>query len=432
MKRQNSKKRIIVLVIILAVICAIFFVVRRKNISGDVIQKKERGPLVCGVNDVLPTHCVAEKGILYGKNHSICYLDLATDIEYVLCDEINCTHLTSACSSHYSDDMNGLALYGGYVYLFDMSRDGGDFEFIQMDTSGNHRKVLAKIPVGNFDVEEWYLLSIANVYYCGDYAWVELNYEYTEKTGATRQQTQCIRVSLDTGNIAELTSLKDIGVTYTYEGISEQQILISKSWSEEKKPMYAHYACNVEKLNLTLLEEYESIITYNQDGSIRGIFPKYIFLGEYGDGFLFYEVQWELPNAENNPELEVWNTKKNLKEPVCRVEHGASIAFGESNIGNNILDGENILFALYKENGMIDIANVHLPSGEIMPLFEDTDNVTFRIVGQTEDVFIGKVYDLGEEAITKIDVYAVKKADYYEGNFDNMKHLQTIRRSWLG
>ena len=431
-KKKTHKKWVILVVVLLLAVFLVFFAMRRKNISQNSIPETESRTLVCGVNEARPTHCVSGNGMLYGKNHSICYMDLTTKTEYVLCDEINCTHLTSKCSSHYSDDMNGLALYQGNVYLFDLNDDGSAFEFIRMDTAGNHRKALVKISVGNFDVGEWFLLSVSQVYYCGDYAWAELTYDYTKENGATQQQTQCIRISLETGEIAELTPLQDIGVTYSYGGISDQRVLLEKMWkdAEKKKTMYAHYACDAEKLDLSLLEEYEGIAVYNEDGTLKGCFPKYVFEGWYQDGFLFHEMNWELQNTENNADLWLWDTKNNVKTPVCMVEHGTAIMFGEGTIGNYVYDGENILFAIYKESGMIDIANVHLPTGEITPLFEDAMNVTFRIVGQTEDSFIGKIYDFERGTSTIIEVYEVKKEDYYQGNFDDMELLQTIHGLW--
>lgn len=110
-------KWIILVLVFMSVISLAFIFMQKRNISRDVIPETTSRTLVCGINEVRPTHCVSETGMLYGKNHSICYMDLATKTEYVLCDEINCTHLTSGCSARYSDDMNGLALYQGKVYL---------------------------------------------------------------------------------------------------------------------------------------------------------------------------------------------------------------------------------------------------------------------------------------------------------------------------
>ena len=86
-KKKTHKKWVILVVVLLLAVFLVFFAMRRKNISQNSIPETESRTLVCGVNEARPTHCVSGNGMLYGKNHSICYMDLTTKTEYVLCDD---------------------------------------------------------------------------------------------------------------------------------------------------------------------------------------------------------------------------------------------------------------------------------------------------------------------------------------------------------
>ena len=426
--RKRSKKWLIILALLLAGFLLFWFAGRRRIPQG-VMQEMEDRLLVTGANEVCPSHCVTEQGMIYGKNHTICYMDLATKTEYVLCDEINCTHLTSNCSSHYGDDMNGLALYRGKVYYFDLNENGSAYEFIGMDMAGNQKKTIASIRVGNFDVGDWYLHEISNVYYCGDHVWAELAYSCLDEQGKEIRQSQCIAISLDTGEMTDITPREETEVFYQYEGFSEDYILIQRSWTDfscEQQDREAFYSYHVHTGTLSFLEEKVMIPMYLEDGTYNGSNTNYSFLGWYDNGFLCEITEDDARAAGAERQYLIWDPETNRKTERFSIERAAAILFGEGNVGDNVYDDSELLVLKYKDNDKIDICKLDLKSGELSILFEDESNVTFRIIGHTKDSFIGKVYELGD-IVTTVQVYAVKKEDYYRGDFSHMELLQTMR-----
>ena len=97
---------------------ALLLFFRYRRIPAETISGTDGRSLTVGVNEnSADSLCDRRRNALW-KGHRIRYYDFATDTEYVLCDEINCTHLTPRCSSRYGDQMNGLALYGDFIYFF--------------------------------------------------------------------------------------------------------------------------------------------------------------------------------------------------------------------------------------------------------------------------------------------------------------------------
>ena len=432
----KKKKRTVIFFILVIFVAGLLLLLffRYRRIPAETISGTDGRSLTVGVNENLPTHCVTEGGMLYGKGHRIRYYDFATDTEYVLCDEINCTHLTPRCSSRYGDQMNGLALYGDFIYFFDGVDEGEAFELIRMDTAGNRRTVLASLKAGNFEPGNRYLHGIERAYYCGDYVWAELNYGYVREDGSEERQVQCVSISLDTGEVTDVTPTEETGAIYQYEGISEKEILLHKTWGvspDLPAGMEAYLVYHVADGNMQILEEGEQRPEYNDDGSYNGALAKYQCLGWYEDRFLCREIQWEKEKGQREIHLFLWDPETGEKRQLASLGQGAFIMFGEGSVQDIVYDGHYALFLTYLGSGRANICRADLSSGESEVLFEDADNVTFRIIGDTKDAFIGKIYNL-ESLSVETDVYAIKKADYYEGNFDNMTHLQTIRQSWLG
>ena len=305
---------------------------------------------------------------------------------------------------------------------------------IRMDTAGNRRTVLASLKAEIFEPGNRYLHGIERAYYCGDYVWAELNYGYVREDGF-RGTAGSVRVDFSgyRGGYRCDADGGD-GGDLSYEGISEKEILLHKTWGvspDLPAGMEAYLVYHVADGNMQILEEGEQRPEYNDDGSYNGALAKYQCLGWYEDRFLCREMQWEKEKGQREIHLFLWDPETGEKRQLASLGQGAFIMFGEGSVQDIVYDGHYALFLTYLGSGRANICRADLSSGESEVLFEDADNVTFRIIGDTKDAFIGKKYNL-ESLSVETDVYAIKKADYYEGNFDNMTHLQTIRQSWLG
>ena len=433
---EKRRRRAILLSVVFVTVAAVLLIllVRHRRIAPDVISETDTGTLTIGVDEVRPRLCMSENGILYGKNQLIYYMDLAARTEYVLCDEINCTHLTSRCSARYGDKMRGLAQHGDRIFLFDQSMNG-DCKLIRMDTSGNQRKTLAEFPQGDFTPGSRYLYYVYNAYYCGNYAWAELYYGYIEEDGKETQQIQCVAVDLESGEVTELTPLEDIGVRYQFAAITEDYVMIYKGWNEHSADaMGAYLLYDVKEQKLTQLEENPQQILYNDDGTLKGTMPKYSFYGSYEGDFLFDEMDWEsFINDMSNYDrtFQVWDPETNQKEVLCTLENGGPMSVNDSDMSDNVFDGDQILIMEYQGTGDsvgemdVEICLLHLSDGSMETLFEDTSQVQFRISGWTSDSFIGTM-QRSEDLYSPTDVYVIQKEDYYQGKTDRAEYLFTL------
>lgn len=78
------------------------------------------------------------------------------------------------------------------------------------------------------------------------------------------------------------------------------------------------------------------------------------------------------------------------KRQLASLGQGAFIMFGEGSVQDVVYDGHYALFLTYLGSGRANICRADLSSGETEVLFEDADNVTFRIIGDTKDALSGK------------------------------------------
>ena len=81
------------------------------------------------------------------------------------------------------------------------------------------------------------------------------------------------------------------------------------------------------------------------------------------------------------------------------------------------------MYCLYTEDERAKILEYDISERESRKLFEDERNISFRIIKEAQDVFIGKIYSFtGKEM--KHNIYAISKEDYYKGNIKDAKRLK--------
>ena len=182
------------------------------------------------------------------------------------------------------------------------------------------------------------------------------------------------------------------------------------------------------------MEENPQQILYNADGTLNGTMPKYSFYGSYEGDFLFSEMDWDSfirDMYHYDTIFQVWDPKTNQKEVLCTLENGGPMSVNDSDMSDNVFDGDQILIMEYQGTGDsvgemdVEICLLHLSDGSMEMLFEDTSQVEFPISGWTSDSFIGTT-QRSEDLYSPTDVYVIQKEDYYQGKTDRAEYLFTL------
>ena len=428
MRKHRKVKVGIIIVLCVLGFCFLFF--RYRRIDDSILKNADNTRMVVGVGEEMPGYFVTDTGILYAKNHNIRFYDVEKKQEYVLCDKLNCTHLTKDCSAFYNDAdaMNGLALYHGSIYYFDKNEKKNCYELYRMNTVGNEKKVVAELEIGEIKNNKWFMSGVQEVYYCGETVWFSVNYYYMDEKGNASSCVQWLGADLKNGKITEITQKRLEEINVQLVGVTEEYLVFQKNRMSETEERESYEAYEIGTGTMKVMEDNPTVMNCDREGNVIGTLSKYIFLGEYEDGFLCYEPDWNV-GKQGNTVYFVWNPQTNEKEEIYTLEKGTSISFGEGNVYDCIFEENKMLCLQYKENNKADIGLLDLETKEYKALFEDTDNVTFRLVGKTENAFVGKIYNL-EENNSGYKIYSVNQEDYYAGSFDNKNLIQEQKNIW--
>lgn len=425
---MKNKKRIVIIGIIIGIIVILFWENEKSGIRGIDIGTVYGTEVIEGVNDTLPTHCVTEKGVIYAKNQRIYFLDYETSKEHILCDDVGCVHFSTDCGAFYNNYcIEGLAVYQGSVYHVDLSVDGKKYQLIRTDSSGNNKEVVTEVTIGSYGEGEWYLQQVNNVYYGYGYAYAELTYLYLCEDGEEITTTQCIAIKLKNGKIAELTEREAKNITYHIVNISKNSIVLRGEQVEDVENMIGkemYFVYDFSEMRLKKKEENQ-ITTYQTEYATNAV-PTYDFLGVYCDNLVGEYFAERYLSENQTARLFLWDIGKNEKQPLVEIENCTPIMFGEGNYHQYVYDDKYILCSEKKQDGKIEIVRLNLETGKVEKLFEDTENITFRIVGQTSNSFIGKIYEFPDEEKMSVLLYQISKEDYYNNNFSAMRLIQQL------
>lgn len=115
-----------------------------------------------------------------------------------------------------------------------------------------------------------------------------------------------------------------------------------------------------------------------------------------------------------------WNPKEGRKELLLDLDNGYVFDAGGIN-ASLIVDDDMLLFLKRKPEGKADYYSYNLKTGEEEFLYEEVRNVPYRIIGEAGNSIVYYTYD-----DTKKSMYMMKKADYYEGNFEDSVRLKGL------
>ncbi len=436
---MGKKKKIVILVLLIAVTAILFaFCASRRSISSEGIREAQTNvPFISGVNPYIPSYCVTDGGILYAYGGNIRYFDLKERQEYVLCDRANCSHLTDDCGSYYPDDnIEGLALYQGYVYRIQKNEDANRFELIRTDTSGNDRKVIAKLDIGNYGSNGWYLYTVENVHYSEGVLWAQARWEYTKEDGTQVSCEPCIGVSLSTGEIFEVTPREMREYDCNIVGILEGKLLLREDWEDETKDETSPEAhretwmpYDMENDVLSTVDETMKIEMFGPEGEHTGWLTRYIIVGQYEGKFLMFEKEAEKKETEQDVALRLWDVEQNGVQDVCVLENSQMMQLNEDMLHDAVIDGRYLLYYHYPEQtGQKEVCRLDLSTGKSEVLFSVDRDWDYRIAAITSggDAFLLKNYQDAD-----VELYLISKEDYYAGRFDDMELLRDFRGIYL-
>ena len=417
----------------------ITFCSRRRSLSGEGIREAASRTSVHGVNPFIPSYCVTEEGILFVYGGNIRYMDLNDRQEYVVCNRVNCTHLTPSCSSFYAgilDEPEGVALYQGYIYRFQKNESANAMELIRTDTFGGDKKVIVSLDIGNYDNDSWMLSSVGNVNYSDGMLWAEVRYKYITENGETIDHKHCIGVDLAKEELFEVTPREAEESSWYIVGIKQGTLLLRKDWidgtkdpnaSEAHRETWMRY--DVGKRKLTTLMETTKKEMPGDNGENWGWLTRYIILGEYQGEFLLFEKENEKEDTEQNVALQIWNLEDNQIRDICTLEKSVLLRLNEDMRHDVVVDGEFLFSYHYiNEDTEKEVRRLRLSTGEVETLFTVPADWDYRITEETSDdkSFLLKRYiDVDEE------LYLISKEDFYSGNLEDMELLRVFEDVYL-
>lgn len=457
MRKKTLSLIFVFIIIFIATSCG-----RKNSISKDnVTFSNDEDGVIYGADGYGETYSVNEFGILYTKNNLICYCDIDTGETYALCGKSNCSHSNENCTAWYKEqtDINGVAFLGEKIYLLRKNYENNSYELLQMDVTGNNQKVICKIDIGSMKEKTWVLTSIENVYYCSGNAILETNYMFVSENTEDKKRTELryYIIDLTTGIINEIkknsseesSKLTLIGISDTnlifQECVNKEKLLsedefkegyehgefddisatleIDEAYFEYESKWYPKH-CNPQERYIRydiidskqiILEEGELLITFDEEGYELGELPRYTILGSYDQKYVVCAPNWEMKGEK----IFLWDVEKNEKMPVLEIDDGGCLSWETGRISQAVFEDEKFLYCEYIDENSANIYIYNLKEEKKQKLYEDERNISFRIIDDTEDSFIGKKYS--EDGY---NLYIILKDDYYEGNINKAQKLK--------
>lgn len=420
--------------------------------------------------DYFGTLSVGETGALRIKDNHLLFFDYESKKDYVICSRANCRHRDETCSGWFGGyhGAKGLAEYGGKLYCFINNEEENVCELVQMNLDGTQRKVIAQINRGDGAPGKWDLIfSPSDFYYTDNKAITTLNWRYNPVDDSEEevQTEQCIAIDLKSGKITEFTDRTKDSVQCVIDAISkdycvvdlsgyEEPMLTEKdfyqkfeqgnfdetaeikkaenpyeaycSWYFDEVPRwYKYILLDLKNDKVSVLKEGTLEAVKNSDGEVHAFFPPFFVCGLYEDNVIVKELAEALIEDEGvmgtvKNKIYKWNPKEGRKELLLDLDNGYVFDAGGIN-ASLIVDDDMLLFLKRKPEGKADYYSYNLKTGEEEFLYEEVRNVPYRIIGEAGNSFVYYTYD-----DTKKSMYMMKKADYYEGNFEDSVRLKGL------
>lgn len=459
-------KRKVLVVSVIAVVCvvllttALLLSASPEGIGNRLLSKsgENDGQKAVYAAGLTNTAAFQEEGIFYISETRLCFYDCEQEKEYVLCSDPGCDHASENCSAYIGEKRlyGGYAMHQGRIYVMYAKQESSELQVVSMDPVGNDRKVIARLSIGNGDLNEWTLRRIGDVYYDHGYAYMHMYWDQPLEDDSLYGE-QLLAIRLSDGQVTELTSIltheKDY-INISFELISEKDVVYSVWFYDPKISSYEEYVIDHPEVSY---DEYYATVCetapqkiryydfYPQEGrqelfyeedmklledpfwGIRGYTDSLLFLGVYQNQWL---MTWRPRENFNEGRVYLlWNPRTQEHQVLQKEETGGDGAWG-GGYGEvpDCMYSENEI--LWMEDADKDdkrrkkILLYHLDTGQMETLYTlDTDDPNFPDIRGIS----GNYVVIGKREWGMGTTYILSKADFEKGNWDEAKKIPVIR-----
>ena len=134
-----------------------------------------------------------------------------------------------------------------------------ELQIVSMDPAGKDKKIIARLDIGNGDLDEWTLRRIGDVYYDHGYAYLHLYWMQAQENNSLDGE-QLLAISLSDGQVTELTDIlvhEREYIAISFELISGEDVIASVWRYAPPVPSYEEYIA--EHPNVEYEEYYQTI-----------------------------------------------------------------------------------------------------------------------------------------------------------------------------
>lgn len=453
---MTTKKKVIIGIMIVCVLlltAACLLSAPSEGIGNRLLsdtQKSEQKPVyAAGFSNKA---AFQEEGIFYISGTQLCFYDCGQEQEYVFCSDSGCRHASETCSAY----IGGKRLYGGYamhqgrVYVMYADEDSPELQIVSMDPAGKDKKIIARLDIGNGDLDEWTLKRIGDVYYDHGYAYLHLYWMQAQENNSLDGE-QLLAVRLSDGRVTELTDIlihEREYIAMSFELISGEDVIVSVWRYAPPVPSYEEYIA--EHPDVEYEEYYQTVcenapqetVYYNfcpKDGTqevwyeeecklmessfwgIRGYMNSLLFLGTVEERWL---LMWSPRETfGEGGRYFLWNPKTRETEVFreTSVSSDGPMSTGYGEVVDIMYSGREILWMDTEERDgkrRKKISLYDLYSGQKRELYTlDTDDPNFPAIRG----FCGDYVILGKNSGGGIAVYMISREDFERGNWDAAK-----------
>jgi hypothetical protein len=400
---------------------------------------------------------LGEDGLFYCNGNLLYYYDLESQQSYVLCDKANCSHDYEACNAYfpsytYGSTLGNVAEYNGMVYctwLNAETEEDASYELIRIDVqNGGVRTVVASFPLlyRSFNMENdesiygWNAASMGNVYFCGDYAWINalgiLNYNddcydcWIRVDLNTGEQQEYLKhdTTGDFGDVVQMSFITQDYLFYSttsYEGEHlDEDAFIEKYGEDGNYELYGQTGTGYDDYWVTVVNNCPKAYGFyayrlSDDTEVEldagtldfgTIIPNAII--GYEDGKILFEET----DYSNSTPVKIWSIDPDTLERTQLLQLEGSV-LNISYDGNCVLSDGTLLYQTDTDNP--DITSIYfydLAIGESTHLYDSDTLLPFQIYYEVNGGYLGQRSD--EEDLLIYDW--ISKEDYEAGNFDQM------------
>lgn len=468
MKKKMSKRKKIIIGCVAAVAVVVVIVAAivehrltsPSNVSSD-LQLKSLNKAVLGARSYGRGEIsVNESGIFYFDAEKLAYYDYETEDRYILCSTPQCKHNSKECNA-YMGEMEiygGYALYDGKIYVIYKEQGADYLALAEMDSVGQNKKIIVKIPVADGNLEEWQINLIEEVYYYQGYAYLALNwtknvnYPYKNTSDGevtwgglyTLEGKQLLAISLEDGIVTELTEIlcwdTDL-ISVNFAQFTEgNAVFYTERYDEKAKTIAEYYTENpeggpnayVEYCNEKYGENWEKRGTESQvyqmfvpeTKEVKTMISHPVIERDGWKQVTYimgvYKGKWLMYDSNLESEYYWFDPKTGTREEFMHneVTPGNTLGrfYGEATA--SIYEGDKLLCSESLADGKEQIYLFHLDTGEKENLFTQKEDAFedngFLIMEETSKYLVGRHNNADQ-------YYIVLKSDYEKSDRKNAK-----------